>query len=88
MMFGAQHQQNAVKSGYWPLFRYNPMNEKGKRFTLDSKEPILPLKDFLYDETRFSILERQNPENARILLAEAENGAQEHLERLLALKAL
>jgi pyruvate-ferredoxin/flavodoxin oxidoreductase len=88
MMFGAQHQQNAVKSGYWPLFRYNPLNEKGKRFSLDSKDPVMPLKDFLYDETRFSILERQNPENAGMLLTGAENGMHEHLERLLALKAL
>ncbi|MFI5196857.1 MAG: pyruvate:ferredoxin (flavodoxin) oxidoreductase, partial [Chitinophagales bacterium] len=88
MMFGAQHQQNAVKSGYWPLFRYNPLNAKGERFSLDSKDAVLPLKDFLYEETRFSILERQNPENAGVLLEEAKEGVHEHWERLLALKAL
>ncbi len=88
MMFGAQHQQNAVKSGYWPLFRYNPSKPQGERFSLDSKDAILPLKDFLYDETRFSILDRQNHENAEILLKGAELGVHEHWERLMALKAL
>ncbi len=88
MMFGAQHQQNAVKSGYWPLFRYNPLKAKGERLSLDSKEAIMPLKDFLYDETRFSILERQNPETAAALLHGAEDGVHEHWARLLALKAL
>ena len=88
MMFGAQHQQNAVKSGYWPLFRYNPLKAKGERFSLDSKDAVLPLKDFLYDETRFSILERQNPETAHKLLVGAEEGVHEHWDRLMALRAL
>jgi pyruvate-ferredoxin/flavodoxin oxidoreductase len=88
LMFGALHQQNAVKSGYWPLFRYNPLKPKGERFSLDSKDAILPLKEFLYNETRFSILERQNPEVAEHLLHDAEHGISEHRERLLALKAL
>lgn len=88
MMYGALHQQNAVKSGYWPLFRYNPLKVKGERFSLDSKDAVLPLKDFLYDETRFSILERQNPVHAGELLEGAELGVLEHWGRLLALKAL
>ncbi len=88
MAQGADHQQNAVKAGYWPLFRYNPFKVKGERFSLDSKEPSLPLKDFLYQETRFSILTRQNPETAEVLLKSAEDGVSSHWERLLALKAL
>ena len=88
MMYGAQHQGNAVKSGYWPLFRYNPSKAKGERFMLDSKDATLALKDFLYDETRFSILDRQNHEHAETLLAGAEEGVHEHWERLMALKAL
>jgi pyruvate-ferredoxin/flavodoxin oxidoreductase len=88
MSQGAEHQQHAVKAGYWPLFRYNPMKPKGERFSLDSKEPAVPLKDFLYDETRFSILTRQNPQHADELLAAAQTGLNEHWERLMALKAL
>jgi pyruvate-ferredoxin/flavodoxin oxidoreductase len=88
MSQGAEHQQHAVKSGYWPLFRYNPLKPKGERFSLDSKEPASPLKDFLYDETRFSILTRQNPVHAEELLTAAQDGLDEHWERLMALKAL
>ena len=88
LMHGAEHQQNAVKAGYWPLFRYNPMKPHGERFSLDSKEATMPLKDFLYDETRFSILTRQNPEHAADLLVSAEHGLSDHWERLMALKGL
>jgi len=88
MMFGAQHQANAVKSGYWPLFRYNPLKPKGERFSLDSKEAVMPLKEFMYNETRFSVLDRQNHAVAEALLEGAEAGVHEHWERLLALKAL
>jgi pyruvate-ferredoxin/flavodoxin oxidoreductase len=88
MSQGGEHQVNAVKSGYWPLFRYNPLKPKGERFLIDSKERTLPLKDFLYNETRFSILTRQNPVFAAELLTLAENGVSDHWEKLLALKGL
>ncbi len=88
MMYGAQHQQNAVKSGYWPLFRFNPLKPRGERLSLDSKDAVMPVKDFMYDETRFSILERQHPDTAAALLHGAEDGVHEHWERLQALKSL
>ena len=85
---GTSQQENAVKSGYWPLFRYNPLKPKGERFSLDSKAPSMPLKEFLYNETRFSSLVRQNAEHAADLLLRAENGVANRWERLLALKNL
>ncbi len=88
MAHGASQQDNAVKAGYWPLFRYNPLKPKGQRFSLDSKEPSLELKEFLYNETRFNVLERQNPTHAASLLSKAEIGVREHWDRLVALKAL
>ena len=88
MANGAAQQQNAVKSGYWPLFRYNPLKARGERFSLDSKEPSLALSEFLYNETRFSVLTRHDPDHAAKLLAEAENGVANRWERLLALKSL
>ena len=88
MANGATQQENAVKSGYWPLFRYNPLKARGERFSLDCKEPSLALRDFLYNETRFSVLTRQDPEHAVELLLEAENGVANRWERLLALKSL
>lgn len=88
MAHGADQQENAVKSGYWPLFRFNPLKPKGERFMLDSKDPALPLKDFLYNETRFSTLVRQNPQHAEELLVSAEGIVHKRWERLLALKNL
>lgn len=88
MAHGADQQQNAVKSGYWPLFRYNPLKPKGERFTLDSKEPSLPLKEFLYNETRFSMLTRTSPEHAEELFDSAQHDVINHWERLQLLKGL
>jgi pyruvate-ferredoxin/flavodoxin oxidoreductase len=88
MMHGVDQQVKAVKSGYLPLFRYNPLKPKGERFSLDSKEPSIPLKDFLYNETRFSSLVRQNAAHAEELLVHAENDVQHHWDKLLLLKGL
>ncbi len=79
---GALHQELAVKSGYWPLFRYNPTKPAGKRFSLDSKAPEIPLQDFIYKEARFARLIKQNPENAELLLKMAQEEVNARWERL------
>ena len=85
---GAEQQSNAVKSGYWPLFRYNPLNAPGKRFILDSKEPSMPLKDYMYKEGRYSVLLRQNPEMAEQLLHRAEEYVKEKWDSMKVLTTL
>jgi pyruvate-ferredoxin/flavodoxin oxidoreductase len=74
MAHGLEQQKAAVLSGYWPLFRYNPdLVKEGKNpLQLDSKAPTLPLKDYAYNETRYTILARSKPEQARWLLEQAE----------------
>jgi pyruvate-ferredoxin/flavodoxin oxidoreductase len=74
MAHGLEQQKAAVLSGYWPLFRYNPnLVKEGKNpLQLDSKAPTLPLKDYIYNETRYTILARSKPEQARWLLEQAE----------------
>ncbi|HET8925502.1 MAG TPA: hypothetical protein VFN26_21135, partial [Candidatus Acidoferrum sp.] len=78
MVFGMNQQKAAVLSGYWPLLRYNPvLNLEGKNpFQLDSKAPSIPLKDYIYQEARYTILARTNPEAARQLLREAQEDVQ------------
>ena len=88
MAHGAEQQVAAVKSGYWPLFRYNPLKPKGERFSLDCKAPSLDLKEFLYHESRFSSLTRSNADHAADLLAEAEKGILNHWDRLNSLNTL
>ena len=72
-----QEMKDAVNSGYWNLYRYSP---ETKTFTLDSKEPTMPLYDFMKGEVRYASLELSFPENAKVLFAEAEEAAKEKYE--------
>jgi pyruvate-ferredoxin/flavodoxin oxidoreductase len=75
MAFGINQQKNAVLSGYWPLIRYNPaLRKEGKNpFQLDSKAPSIPLQQYAYEEARYTMLARSNPEAARELLQMAQD---------------
>jgi pyruvate-ferredoxin/flavodoxin oxidoreductase len=75
MAFGMAQQKAAVLSGYWPLMRYNPaLRREGKNpFQLDSKAPSIPLKQYAYQEARYTMLARSNPEAARELLRLAQD---------------
>ena len=72
-----QEMKDAVNSGYWNLYRYSP---ETKTFTLDSKEPTMPLYDFMKGEVRYASLELSFPENAKVLFAEAEADAKAKYE--------
>jgi pyruvate-ferredoxin/flavodoxin oxidoreductase len=62
------HQKDAVRSGYWPLYRFHPSEtEHGQPFRLDSKDPSILVADFVETETRFAILNRTDPERGRQL---------------------
>ncbi len=67
------HQKDAVKSGYWPLYRFHPSEvDDGTPFKLDSHKPSIPVRDFVATETRFAVLERTQPERAARLSALAQ----------------
>jgi len=74
LQYGLEQQKLAVQTGHWPIFRYNPaLAAEGKNpFVLDCKAPSLPLDKYIYNETRFTMLVRSRPEDARRLLAEAQ----------------
>jgi pyruvate-ferredoxin/flavodoxin oxidoreductase len=75
MAYGLNQQKSAVLSGYWPLMRYNPaLRLEGKNpFLLDSKAPSIPLKQYAYQEARYTMLARSNPDAARRLLHDAQD---------------
>jgi pyruvate-ferredoxin/flavodoxin oxidoreductase len=75
MSMGLEQQKKAVLSGYWPLMRYNPaLRLEGKNpFQLDSKAPSIPLKQYAYQEARYTMLVRSDPEAARELLKMAQD---------------
>ncbi len=69
-------QQNlAVKSGHWPLFRYEPARaEKGLNpLRLDSAAPSIDYTEFSSTEARFSMLNRTYPEAAKLYQKQAQD---------------
>ena len=74
MADGLTHQKNAVETGSWPLFRFNPVNETAGKapLTLDSKAPSKPLAEFMSSETRFQVVNKMNPERYEELLEKAQ----------------
>src|SRR5512136_993546 len=74
LALGLEQQKLAVDTGYWPLYRFDP-----RRFAagenplqLDSGHPKLDLAKFMNNETRFRVVEQQNPERYRHLLGLAQ----------------
>ncbi|MBM2815431.1 MAG: pyruvate-ferredoxin/flavodoxin oxidoreductase [Ignavibacteria bacterium] len=69
-----RQQKMAVDSGQWLLYRYNPnlINEGKNPMTLDSKQPKLPVADYMNSETRFKILFSTKPELAKKYYEEAQ----------------
>jgi pyruvate-ferredoxin/flavodoxin oxidoreductase len=65
--------KNAVNSGHWPLFRYDPrLTEQGKNpLQLDSKDPSISFEDYAYGENRFRVLKKNQPEVAAKLMEQA-----------------
>jgi pyruvate-ferredoxin/flavodoxin oxidoreductase len=74
LVHGLDQQKLAVKSGHWPLFRYNPgLRLEGKNpFQFDSPPPSIPLEDYIYNESRYTTLPNSHPDAARKLLEEAQ----------------
>ncbi|HIJ39217.1 MAG TPA: pyruvate:ferredoxin (flavodoxin) oxidoreductase, partial [Rhodospirillaceae bacterium] len=73
MSAGLDRQKSAVKSGYWPLYRYDPrrLGTGSSPLELDAADPDLDLSEFMTNETRFRITERQDPERYRLMVAGA-----------------
>ena len=70
--------KRAVEAGYWPLYRYNPLNEENP-LTIDSKDPTASYQDFIRSEVRYQTLLKQFPEEAEVLFTEAEKEAAKRL---------
>jgi pyruvate-ferredoxin/flavodoxin oxidoreductase len=69
MTTGTDLHQDAVDSGFWPLFRYNPAAPAGKNpLSLDSKAPTQDISEFMYKQNRFRFLRSSQPERAEELL--------------------
>jgi pyruvate-ferredoxin/flavodoxin oxidoreductase len=68
-------QKVAVDSGQWLLYRYNPERTLlGENpLVLDSRTPNRKVKDYLLQQTRFKMLQKSKPEDAKKLWDEAQH---------------
>jgi len=72
-----EEEKQAVLSGYFPLFHYDPRTEK---FSLDSKADFSRYQEFLKGEDRYRMLSFVNPERCQDLLQKNEENAKMRYE--------
>ena len=79
MSTSMSHQAEAAKSGFWPLWRYDPRLaiEEEHPLQLDSRAPSLPVKEFQAKEARFAMLARSRPKEFAELQRLAQSDAEE-----------
>lgn len=82
--------KEAVKCGYWHLYRYNPtLKKEGKNpFILDSKEPTGDFRAFILNQVRYHALQRNFPEQAEELFQKTEEDAMERYKTYKTLASL
>ncbi len=82
MSYAQAEIRKAVASGYWNLYRYNPLlAEEGKNpLTIDSKDPTESYQDFIRGEVRYTSLVKTFPSVADKLFKIAEEESKEKLE--------
>jgi pyruvate-ferredoxin/flavodoxin oxidoreductase len=88
---GLDQQKLAVETGYWPLWRFDPRRiAAGENpLTLDSAAPKQGVAKYMANETRFRVVEQQDPERFKHLLALAQQevtmrfGTYEQLAKLV-----
>jgi len=83
MVHGLDQQKLAVDSGFWPLYRFDPrrLAQGEPPLKIDSGPIKSKVRDFMKNEGRFSVIERQHPERYAMLLKAAE----EHTRRRMAI---
>jgi pyruvate-ferredoxin/flavodoxin oxidoreductase len=75
MTTGMSDQKAAVDSGQWLLYRYHPERALAGEnpLILDSRTPTRKVQDFMLMETRFKMLTKSKPEDAKRLWQEAQH---------------
>jgi pyruvate-ferredoxin/flavodoxin oxidoreductase len=73
MALGAEQQKLAVSSGIWPLYRFDPRRGRAGEapLQLDSPPAKADVLDYMRNESRFRVVEKQDPERFRRLVEAA-----------------
>jgi pyruvate-ferredoxin/flavodoxin oxidoreductase len=79
MVHGADQQKLAVDSGIWPIYRFDPRRVAAGEppLQLDCGAPRASVKEYMRNETRFRMVEKQDPERFRRFLDTAERQARQ-----------
>ncbi len=90
MIHNHQMQDLAVRSGHWPLLRYDPrrLAAGDNPLQLDSKPPSVAYREFAGSETRFSMLWRSHEQDAERYLQASQQESQRHYQHYAQLAAL
>ena len=79
MSHSQQQEKLAVETGYWPIYRYNPVTDK---LTFDAKLPSKEYEEFTKTQSRYFTLAKTNPEESSRLISGAKTHAKEVIETL------
>src|SRR4029079_1478524 len=84
LAFGCDQQKLAIDRGYWPLYRFDPRRRQAGEnpLQLDSQQPKIPLDHYMRNETRFRIVQQQDPERFKELSAMAQAHANRRFAEL------
>ena len=72
-------QKQAVDSGYWPIYRYNPTTDT---LTMDCTEPKMKFLDFVLTQSRYFNLANTKTDRAKYLLDSSELFAEKRISKL------
>jgi len=82
LQYGLEQQKLAVNSGIFPLYRFDPRRvatgEAG--MVMDSKQPSVPLEEYMQNEARFRMLQISNPERAKELAQISQKQVSSHFK--------
>ncbi len=83
MAHGMDAQRQAVDSGHFVIYRYNPelLKEGQNPLQLDSKEPSITMEEYVNTENRYRMLIKSKPEIAEVLTKKHQEHANRTYER-------
>jgi pyruvate-ferredoxin/flavodoxin oxidoreductase len=84
MTKGMTNQKMAVECGHWPVYRFDPrLAAEGKNpLKLDSKTPKIKFEEYAYTETRYKMLTKSHPQQAKDLMKLAQQDVNDRWKAL------
>jgi pyruvate-ferredoxin/flavodoxin oxidoreductase len=81
LSIGLEQQQRAVRSGIWPLYRFDPRRvaQGQPPLQIDSKPPKISVGEYMRNEARFRMVENLDPARFKLLGQEAAEHARQRV---------